>query len=184
MKSAKKAASAKPAGTKRKKATRPKKAKSAGKIGFSPDALDGVQGDTAEIQIAELMEDIQRIFLEAVQINEKAPDAMVEIGTKDILRLAGVTLALAHQMHEYGQQDQSRILEGAWSIVASLVQKQGGEITVTADDLEAVSNFQLKRDVNEENSALLLSIVEIEETVEAETAEPESDEKIEENQDV
>ena len=191
MKSAKKAASAKPTGAKKRKPRKSKaKTKSAGKIGFKSEALESADANDgkAHVQVASLIEDIQRIFMDAVAIHEKAPDAVVEIPTKDILRLAGVTLALGHQCHEYGQNDQSKVIEGAWSIVAALVQKQGGDCVVTGDDLEAASGFQLKRDIVDENSALKLSLVEREEPEtetdeKPEAATAESDESTEEKND-
>lgn len=175
MKSAKKAASTKPVGSKKRASAKGKKStkKAAGRVGFTSEALEGADAGKVEVQVAALLGDVQRIFLDAARIHEAAPEAVVEIPTADLVRLAGVTLALAHQCHEIAENDHAKIVEGAWTIVAALVQKHGTEIVVTSEDLEATTEWQLDRKVSEAGDSITLALTkrETNETDEAEKAE-------------
>ena len=153
----KRAATKKKAATKRKAAKKKKTAKAAtGKIDTS--AFEGSVHEPEQFQIKALLEDVQKIFHEAMRVCEVEEDADLSIPAKELARLTGITLALAHQLHEYGQTEPAQILEGAWTIAASLVQKLGGEVVVTSDDLEEVAGTQLKKQIVDDNSSVKLFI--------------------------
>lgn len=166
MKSAKKAASAKPQGSKtgKKRATKRRATKKAAKkrIAVSPEGFEGDIGDSQQLRIKELLQDVQRIFVEAMKAYDEDNDGVVEVTCLDLTRLTGVCLALASQLHEVGQQDTAKILEGAWTMAAGLVDKLGGEVVVSGDDLEKIAGMQLKRETVGDN-AIKMYLVESEE---------------------
>jgi hypothetical protein len=149
--------------TKKKTATKRKAAKKkttekvvSDKVDVS--AFEGSVHKPEQFQIKALLEDVQKIFHEAIRVCETDEESPITIPAKELARLTGVTLALAHQLHEYGQTEPAKILEGAWTIAASLVQKLGGEVVVTSDDLEEVAGTQLKKQIVDDNSSVKLFI--------------------------